>query len=137
MPVNYLVVNDGHVVIERWVGSISHEELVSHERKQLQDTSISPGAIVLADCRKVIFETTPDKVFEMTDNHKLIHNKTYLSKIAVIVKDDDGFSKARIFAEQTAALGVNTIVFSNFDIACTWLGLRDIEAEQLVASIDV
>ncbi len=110
---------------------------MAHEREQLQDSFISPGAIVLADCRAVTFETTADRVSEMSDNHKQPDNKTYIAKCAVLVKDEDSFAKAHIFAEQTAALGLNTIVFGSFDVACTWLGLSTIEMEQLVASIDV
>jgi len=137
MPVKYIVVHEGHVVIERWAGSISHEELVFHERAQLQDPSIVPGAIVLADCRAVTFETTADKVIEMSDSHKQRDNKTYMTKCAVLVKDDDSFAKARIFAEQTTALGLNTIVFGSFDVACTWLGLNVEEIEGLIESIEV
>ncbi len=132
MPVQYVVINGGRLVIEKWTGVISHDELVSHEREQLQDCSILPGAAVISDCRDAIFKTPPEKVSELSENHNRSGNMTYFSKCAVIVKDEDGFTKARIFAGQIKLFGVNSIVFSSLDVACTWLGLSVVRLEQLL-----
>ena len=37
MPARYVVVNDGKLVIERWVGRVRHAEFVEHERQKLQE----------------------------------------------------------------------------------------------------
>lgn len=37
MPVNYVVIHRGKLVIERWAGVITHTEIISHEKRDLQD----------------------------------------------------------------------------------------------------
>ena len=70
MSVKYAVLNDGKLVIERWVGEISHAELIEHEKQQLNDTSIAQRAVVLADARQPVFpETTSINIHELTDLH--------------------------------------------------------------------
>ncbi len=70
MSVKYAVLNDGKLVIERWVGEISHAELIEHEKQQLNDTSIAQRAVVLADARQAVFpETTSINIHELTDLH--------------------------------------------------------------------
>ena len=46
MPVKYVTANDGQLVVERWVGAISHAELTSHGKRQHEDAAIAPGAVV-------------------------------------------------------------------------------------------
>ena len=49
MPGRYLVVNDGRLVIVRWVGTISHAEALSQQEQRLEDASIAEGAKGLAN----------------------------------------------------------------------------------------
>jgi hypothetical protein len=49
MPVEYVVLNQGTLILELWAGIISHDELLAHERRHLRDSSIACGASVLAD----------------------------------------------------------------------------------------
>ena len=49
MPVEYVVLNQGALVLELWTGIISHDELLTHEERHLNDSSIARGASVLAD----------------------------------------------------------------------------------------
>lgn len=51
MPVEYVVLNQGTLVLELWTGTISHHELLAHERRHLRDSSVVCGASVLADAR--------------------------------------------------------------------------------------
>jgi len=70
MSVKYAVLDDGKLVIERWVGEISHAELIEHEKQQLNDTSIAQRAVVLADARQAEFpQTTSINIHELTDLH--------------------------------------------------------------------
>ncbi len=70
MSVKYAVLNDGKLVIERWVGEISHAELIEHEKQQLNDSSIAQRAVVLADARQAVFpETTSINIHELIDLH--------------------------------------------------------------------
>jgi hypothetical protein len=137
MPVKYLVTQDGKLVIEKWVGAIRHEELISHERQQLQDESIFPGAKVFADARQATFtETSYDLIHELSDLYGESDNKTSLSTLAILISGAD-FDKARIYAEQAQKHGVRIIVFSNFDVACTWLGMKTSEVHRLINAISI
>ena len=88
MPVKYIAVDDGNLVIERWIGRISHAELLEHERQQLHDRSIKQGARVLVDARDASFpETTADILHEVTDLYVKLQNKASTSKCALLVSD--------------------------------------------------
>lgn len=67
MPVNYVVLNRGGLVLESWTGPISHQELIAHETQHLSDPSVNPGASVLADATQATFETAPELVHELSD----------------------------------------------------------------------
>lgn len=41
MPVEYVVLNQGALVLEVWTGTISHDEVLAHERRHLSDSSIT------------------------------------------------------------------------------------------------
>jgi hypothetical protein len=132
MPVTYAVVNRGRLVIEKWTGIITHNELISHEKEQLEDSSISSGACVLSDCRDAVFETPFNRISEISNHHNRSDNKFYFSKCAVIVKSNKTFTVTRIFTEQIKAFGVNAIVFSSLDVACTWLGISTPETKKVI-----
>ena len=36
MPVEYVVLNQGALVLERWTGTISQEEVLAHERPEVR-----------------------------------------------------------------------------------------------------
>ena len=139
MPVAYLVSFAGKLVIERWVGSISHAELMAHEKKQLQDTSIAPGAAVLADARSASFtETSYDIIHELSDLHADPRGRTFMARLAIVIGEDD-FNKAKAFESQLRRHGMDAIVFSsaNMDLACHWLGIDPLDTQKLIMSIAV
>jgi hypothetical protein len=70
MPVEYVVLNQGALVLEFWTGTISHDEVLAHERRHLSDSSIAPGASVLVDAIRASFETTLEAVHEVTDLYR-------------------------------------------------------------------
>jgi hypothetical protein len=123
MPVKYIVLNKGKLVIERWVGTISHAELIEHERNQLNDTSIARGAIALADARQALFpETTLDGIRELAELHTKPENKTSISSYALLVTTET-WPQAKILEKEAEEVGVMIITFDSPDVACTWLGI--------------
>lgn len=139
MPVEYVVSFDGTLVIERWVGSISHAELISHEKKQLQDTSIAPGAAVLVDARNASFsETSYDIIHELSDLHGDPNCETLMRRGAIVIGEDD-FNKAKALESQLRQYGIPVIVFSsaNMDLACHWLGIDPLDTQKLIMSIAI
>ncbi len=123
MPVKYIVVDKGNLVIERWMGKISHTELLEHERQQLGDRSVKRGARVLVDARKASFpETTLDGLHELTDLYVKLQSKTSTSKCALLVSDK-AWSQAKAFETGGEKHGLTIITFNELSTACAWLGI--------------
>ena len=123
MPVKYIVVDNGNLVIERWVGKISHAELLEHERQQLGDRSIKRGARVLVDARKASFpETTLDGLHELTDLYVKLQSKTGTSKCALLV-NDKVWPQAKAFETGGEKHGLTIITFNELSTASVWLGI--------------
>jgi len=40
MPGKYVILDNGKLIIERWVGEITYAELIEHKKQQLNDTSL-------------------------------------------------------------------------------------------------
>jgi len=137
MPLKYLVINEGKLVVERWAGVIGHAELVAHERKKLQDESIAPGARALTDAQAAALpETTLDRVHELADVYADSGNKTRISTSAAIFGSAD-FEKGKAWEAEVRKHGVNAIVFNNLEVACIWLGIDLKSTQELLDRIDV
>ena len=132
MAVRYIVLDGGRVVIEKWVGKVSHAELINHEKEQLNDQSIAPGAIAIADGRQAVFQTTLDRVHELTDVHADPNNKTSISRYALLVGSDT-LERVKAFEAEAKKHGVTIITFNVLDTACTWLGL---DAKKILEDIE-
>ena len=137
MSISYALFSGGSLLIARYVGIISHSELLSRSKQLLQDTSISPDAQGLADVRQAIFtETDPERVRELTELYADPHRKAEFSKYAILARTFDGqLEKINLFAAQLGAYGVNTKVFTHLAPASKWLGLDPFEAEDLIACL--
>jgi hypothetical protein len=123
MPVKYIVLDNGNFYIEVWVGEISHYELIDHEKKLLNDTSISKGASGLVEARTATFsETALDMIYELSDVHGDPNNKTNIARCALLVSSET-WPKAKEFEKQASKHGVSIISFNDLDIACGWLGV--------------
>lgn len=137
MPLKYVVISDGKLVVERWVGVVGHAELVAHERKKLQDEAIAPGARVLTNAQAATLpETTLDSVHELADVYAEAGNKTRISASAAIFGSAD-FEKGKAWEAEVRKHGVNAIVFNNLEVACLWLGIDLRETRELLDHIDV
>ncbi|MBN1476805.1 hypothetical protein JXA47_08630 [Candidatus Sumerlaeota bacterium] len=123
MPVKHTVLQGGHLVAERYRGAISHEELISHVKEILLDSSIAPRANSISDCRFATFpETTAENIHELSDLHGEPENRTSFNRLAIVISGE-GFSTARMFEAQVKKYAVDILVFSGFDVACAWLGI--------------
>ena len=122
MPVEYVVLNQGALVLELWTGTISHDELLAHERRHLSDSSIARGASVLVDAASALFETMPEAVHEVTDLYRRSGEKLRVGKSAILV-NESAYDRARLYERQATDLGVRVILFNSLDVACVWLGI--------------
>lgn len=135
MPVQYLVTDKGTLVIELWTGVISREEMLSHEKKQLQDDSITQGASVIVDARKADFSNIPYET--ATDLVKIYDDKeniTSIIKSAILVRNAD-YDKARRLEDEAARGTRHIIVFNSLEIACIWLGKDPDRIRKLIDSL--
>jgi hypothetical protein len=138
MPVEYVVLNQGALVVELWTGTISHDEVLAHERRHLSDSSIARGASVLVDANNASFETTPEAVHEVIDLYRRSGENLRVGKSALLV-NRLAYDRAQLYERQASDCGVTVILFNSLDIACTWLGIDVMtvrkELERLRASI--
>jgi len=137
MPVKYVTANDGQLVVERWVGAISHAELTSHGKRQHKDAAIAPGAKVFVDARLAEFpETAFDLARELSDLNGAADRKARTSMCAAIFRGDD-FDRAKEWETRARDNGLNVIVFSSLEVACTWLGTDPVATQKLLDSIGI
>lgn len=123
MPNHYIVLNDGNLVVEFWVGHVTQEEILEHERRHLNDSLIQPGASVLVDAMRASFESTVDEVKEIAGLYSRVTGRLKVGRMALLV-NKDAYERALVFLKEVQEYGVNVIVFSSLDIACTWLGIN-------------
>ncbi len=138
MAVDYIVAREGTLVVEKWVGAISHTEMIAVKLRQFEDPHIAPGARVLSDCTRAIsFETSFDRVGELAAMHGEPHEKPGPSALAIVVSDH-AFERATAFSKKASPHGLQTIVFfHNLDAAATWIGIDTGEAKRLLDTISV
>jgi len=122
MPVKYVVLNQGSLVLELWMGVISHEEVLTHERQHLSDASIARGASVLVDATGASFETSMEEVHEVTDLYRRSIEKLRVGKAALLVNEST-YDRARVYEKQSTDLGLRVILFNSLDVASAWLGV--------------
>jgi hypothetical protein len=103
-------------------GTISHDEVLAHERRHLSDSSIARSESVLVDATSASFETTPEVVHEVTDLYRRSGEKLIVGKSAVLV-NESAYDRARLYERQAADFGVRVILFNSLGVACAWLGI--------------
>ena len=122
MPVTYVVLNQGSLVLELWTGRVSHDEVLPHVRQHLSDASIAPGASVLVDDTGASFETTTEAVHEVTDLYRRSIEKLRVGKAALLVNEST-YDRARVCEKQSIDIGMRVILFNSLDVASAWLGV--------------
>ncbi len=122
MANGYVVLNDGMVVIVKWDGEVSYEEILAHDARRRNDTSIRPGAVMLVEARSADFDTTPEQAMELSKLLAKSNQKKRISKYAMLVPDVE-LSKAKIYEKENLSARLDTIIFSSLTVACKWLGV--------------
>jgi hypothetical protein len=122
MPNHYSVLNDSNLVMEFWMGHVTQQEILAHERRHLNDPLIQPGASVLVDAMQASFESTVDEVKKIAGLYSRVAGRLKVGRVAILV-NRDAYERALVFLKEVQGYGVNVIVFSSLDIACTWLGI--------------
>lgn len=129
MPSCYEVFDDGDTVLELWTGTVTHDEIVTQTRDQLQDTRIRPGASLLVDATRARFETPAEQAHEIAAEFGRPERKTSIMKHALLV-NHEAWDRAQLLAREAEGYGVTTIVFVSLDIACRWLGLEPTDVQE-------
>jgi hypothetical protein len=132
MPNSYVVLDNGTLVVERWTGTVSHDEVIAHERAQIEDRSIKPGAAVLSYAVDASFETHQEDLHQITDLYG--RSDIAMEKCAVVV-NDDAYDRAQLFAAQGTGHGVSTVVFNDVESACKWLGVDSVRVKSTLKGL--
>jgi hypothetical protein len=122
MACKSLVLSGGTVVLERWTGLVTHEELLAHNRNLVQDPSIARAASVIADCRAAQILIPTGRLHEIADIHEGPAGERKIARFAFLVAADV-YDLAQQFVGDVARHGVTAIVFTSLDVACQWVGI--------------
>lgn len=138
MPVKYMVLKSGRLVIERWAGMIHLGELFEHEKQQLNDESIARSARVLADIRQAQFpEMSSSLLRDFLELHENPENKASFSKCALF-STTANWSLGEAFEAQANVQGRLSVISCNsLSVACAWLGIDETETIAQMEAIDV
>jgi hypothetical protein len=131
VPAKYKVFRDGTLVIERWSGRVTHEEMIRHLMRRMHDSSIEPGASVLADGRSATFETPEELATTAANVHEVPGDRMRDSRVAMIV-DSNVLVRANLFAREAARHGLSIMVFEHFDVGCLWLDVKPSDASRML-----
>jgi len=136
MPGKYVVVDGGRLVIEKWVGKTSCAEILAYEKRRAQDASIANGAKLFTDARAGEFAKTSDefmqRVFELREGPDC---KAHLSVWAALLPASE-IDQGRVWEAEAGRRGVRSVIFTSFDVACTYLGIDPVETQELLDNID-
>ncbi len=122
MPNIYVVLNDGTVVVELWTGQVTHDELLAHQQRHLNDPSIKIGASVLVDAENAHFGTTAEQVKDIVVRYGEMTGRLRIGRKALLVNRET-YDRALLLVKESEGYGVRGIIFNSLDIACIWLGL--------------
>ena len=133
MPCKYVIKMDGKVVVERWEGTVTLDELMAHKQQQVFDPSIKEGASVLSDCTGATFQISPDAIGKLSaiDNDPDARKK--IARYAFLVNRDT-YDRAQQFSNQVNRDGKSVIIFNSLNVACTWLGIDPLEVREALES---
>ncbi|MBN2502695.1 MAG: hypothetical protein JXB38_18090 [Anaerolineales bacterium] len=122
MPIHYLIDNDHRCVIKLWIGEITLEDWLIAERQVMEAPNLPRNFKMLIDARKVsAFKIGPENVDEIVDFYETYQDKVNGVRVAMLA--GAFFKEAKMYERNVQPLGMNVIVFANFDTACTWLNL--------------
>ena len=133
MPCKYVVLNQGHVVVERWIGALGFDALIAHKEQQRRDPAIRSPASVLSDCRLATVEISPDAIDELSALEG-DHQGQGVQRYAFLVKPEV-YERVGRFRDGVRPLGKSVFIFNRLETACAWLELNPAEVEAAIARL--
>ena len=122
MPIRYMIYNDYSCIIKVWLGVVTLEEWYAVERQIMEAPNLPRKFKLLTDVRKVDdVKITVEENKDMASFYDDYITKVSGAQVAVLA--GAVFDRARRFENYAQSLGMNVIVFTNFDTACMWLNL--------------
>jgi len=77
---------------------------------------------MIIDARKAgEIKIVPEDISEIVDFYQAYQDKVNGTRVAILA--GTFFGKAKLYEKNVQPLGMNVIVFANFDTACLWLNL--------------
>jgi hypothetical protein len=134
MPCNYTVLQDGRMIVERWVGPLDYEALVEHKRRQRLDAAIKFPASVLSDCRRASVEISPEAVDRLSAEEN-DHQGEAVRRYAFLV-NPELYERVQRFGQGVGDVGKSVLIFNRLEAACHWLALDAKEIEAVLAKLD-
>jgi hypothetical protein len=135
MPCKYAIAAHGLLVVERWTGTVAHEELLAHKAQQFRDPSIKAGASVLSDCTDAVFSISLEAIGKLSEMENNPEFQPKIRRYAFLV-NNDVYARAQQFADRVNKYGKSVIIFNSLDVACLWLGIDALKLRDLMASIE-
>jgi hypothetical protein len=129
MPCEVIVLNDGKLVLERWTGLVTFEDVAAHNQYLLQDPSIAQGAAALIDCRTALIALPVERVGELAIPHGDPAGQFKISRFAFVMAADSD-AHAQAFTREVQKHGITAIVFTSLSVACQWLGVDPADVPQ-------
>ncbi len=123
MPITYDVIADGRVVLQYWHGRVTRDDIVVHERRQLSDPRIAPGASVLVDARAAHCGITAEEVRDLVDGLYAAYAPPLKIKKCALLINTPAYPMAQAYEKSGSKYGISVIAFTFLDGACAWLGL--------------
>ena len=73
---------------------------------------------LVPDATRATFETTPEKIHELTDLYRRFGKQLRVAKSAVLVNEAT-YDRVRLYEKRVKDLGVRVILFNTLGVACT------------------
>lgn len=122
MPIEYVVEEANNVVYATGTGIVSDEDFLDYVRRFLADARIRPGYRELVDLTRATKGAISPGLFDrIAQMDREQPGQQLGSRTAIVVPDSESFLLASAYGLKAQA---PVIVFSNLDVARTWLGLR-------------
>jgi hypothetical protein len=120
---NAYVIKGADLMIEVWVGAITLEEFLEHERRHLQDPKFPISAKIVVDITRASFDSSigESEIQTFVDLYRHHREKVAGARIAIVAGKD--FGRASLYGKMAEKHMINVIVFNGLESACVWLGV--------------
>lgn len=136
MAERYFVLNQGTLVLEVWKGTFTFDDILAQQKRKLNDPRVDASATILVDLRLAQMPVvSADKVASVVDIHQKPCNNTRIARSVVVVPDAEMFKPALEYQKQAQTVGMDSVVLSTMQSACTLLRLSLADIEQLIATV--